>query len=64
MIALQLIDIKDFMHKLLCTDLFDRFLMPEASISTYADFTIDGHLNLGFFDSEDQRILSSDVRQW
>lgn len=53
MTALQLIDIKDFINKLLCTDLFDRFLLPEATISTYADFTIDGHLNSGFFEPGD-----------
>ncbi len=53
MIALQFIDIKDFMYRLLCTDLFDHFLLTEAKISTYADFTIDGRINPDFFDPED-----------
>lgn len=53
MIALQFVDIKDFMNKLLCTDLFDHFLLPEASISTYVTHTIDGHLNPDFFSPED-----------
>lgn len=53
MIAIQLIDIKDFMHKLLCTELFDHFLLKEALIRTYTDFSIDGHLNQDFFHAED-----------
>lgn len=53
MIALQLVDIKDFMHKLLCTDLLDHFLLPEAAISTYINHTIDGHLNPDFFSPGD-----------
>lgn len=52
MIALQLIDVKDFMNKLLCTDLFDHFLLPEASISTFVSYSIDGHLNSDFFSPE------------
>ena len=53
MIALQLIDIKDFMNKLLCTDLFDHFLLAEATINTYVNHVIDGHLNMDFFSQED-----------
>ena len=33
MISLQITDVKDFMAKLLKTDLFDHFLMPEAVIT-------------------------------
>ena len=53
MIALQFADIKDFMNKLLCTDLFDHFLLQEAVISTYVTHTIDGRLNPDFFSPED-----------
>ncbi len=55
MTAFQIIDIKDFMNKLLCTELFDHFLLPEASISTYVTHTIDGHLNPDFFSPEDEQ---------
>ena len=53
MIALQLVDVKDFMNKLLCSDLFDHFLLPEATINTYVNHVIDGHLNMDFFSPED-----------
>ena len=55
MIALQFADIKDFMNKLLCTELFDHFLLPEATISTFATHTIDGHLHPDFFSPEDEQ---------
>lgn len=54
MIALSLVDIKDFMNKLLCTDLFDHFLLSEATINTFASYTIDGHLNQDFYSPEDE----------
>ncbi len=54
MIALQLVDVKDFMNKLLRTDLLDHFLLPEASVSTGVTYTIDGHLNTDYFQPEDE----------
>ena len=43
MIALQIRHIKDFMNKLLIQDTFDRFLVSEASVTTFATFTVDGN---------------------
>lgn len=40
MISLQITDVKDFMAKLLKTDLFDHFLMPEAVITTSVTVTL------------------------
>ena len=45
MIALQIADTKTFMQKLLLTDTFDRFLMLEATITTFNTFHIDGTLH-------------------
>lgn len=53
MIALQIINIKQFMGKLLAAETFDRFLLAEASISTYNTFVIDGHQNREFYTSEE-----------
>lgn len=55
MTALQLVDIKDFMNKLLGSDLFDHFLLPEATITTFSTYHIDGHLNSDFFSPEDEQ---------
>lgn len=53
MIALQITNIKQFMGKLLTSEVFDRFLLAEASISTYNTFVIDGHQNRDFYTNEE-----------
>lgn len=57
MIALQLLETKDFMHKLLLTDIFDHFCLIEASISTFQTVTIDGRLNREYYSSEEAAAL-------
>lgn len=53
MIVLQLTNIKDFMNKLLLTDLFDHFLLSEATIQSHVTYVIDGHLTKGFLSDEE-----------
>ncbi len=53
MIALHLSDIKDFMNKLLRTEIFDHFLLQEAAVSGHVSYLIDGHLDLNFYSSEE-----------
>ena len=53
MISLQILDVKEFMHQLLKTDLFDHFLMSEAVITNSITYHLDGHLNPAFY-SEDE----------
>ncbi len=52
MLALQITTLKPFMNALLAGDLFDIFLLEEASISTAATYTINGRLNKDFFTPE------------
>lgn len=51
MLALALTDTKDFMNKLLRTELFDHFLIQEASIRAGAAYHIDGRINRDFYDT-------------
>lgn len=53
MIALKIINVKQFMSKLLAGKDFDSFLLESASISTYNTFTIDGRQNRAFYTSEE-----------
>lgn len=53
MTALQITSMKNFMYRLLSTESFDIFLLEEAVIGTANTFTIDGHVNKDFFQSED-----------
>lgn len=65
MIALELTDVKDFMHKLLLTDTFDHFLLSEATVVTYNTFIIDGHINKEFFSEEElQEFNGETISRW
>ena len=49
MIALKIINKKDFMSKLLASELFDNYYVEEATIETFNTFHIDGHINKDFY---------------
>lgn len=58
MIALELTDIKNFMNKLLRSEVFDNFLLQEASISAGATFQINGQITKGFYSDEEIQALN------
>ena len=58
MIALELTDIKDFMNKLLRSEVFDHFLLQEAVITSSATYTINGQITKGFFTDEELEELN------
>ena len=51
--AFYLKDQKQFMNRLLKSELFDHFLMAEATIHSAISYHVDGHINRDFFDTED-----------
>lgn len=53
MIALKIEDLKSFTKELFVGELFDGFLIREATIVTYNSFTIDGHIREGYFSDEE-----------
>lgn len=53
MIALDILEIKDFMNKLLCQETFDNFLLREATIVGNATWNVDGTLTPDFYSSEE-----------
>jgi len=57
MILLKITDIKNFMNKLLINDTFDKFLLSEASVKSFSSFTIDGHINKGYYSSSELQDL-------
>ena len=52
MLALHILDLKDFTGKLFIGDVFHRFYLTEASFTTSVTFTIDGTLHKEFYDSD------------
>ena len=57
MIALRILDIKDFMNKMLIGTDFDHFCLMEASITTFNQFSIDGKLHPEYFDTDSEKRL-------
>lgn len=67
MLALQITALKPFMNALLSGDLFDIFLLEEATIATAATYTIDGRINKNFFPMEerdDKALHPYEFAQW
>ncbi len=52
MVALKIQQQKAFMAKLLTTNLFDDFLLVEATLDTFNTFHIDGLIHKDFYSSE------------
>ena len=50
------------MNKLLLQDTFDRFLVSEASITTFTTFSIDGQLHADFYATEKAKELKAQER--
>lgn len=56
MIALHILDVKNFMAKLLLNDTFDHFLLSEATITTFNTFHIDGFLHKEYYSAEELEV--------
>ena len=52
MLALKITDIRDFTNKLFIGEVFDKFCLSEATVTTFNTFTIDGRLQKDFFDTD------------
>ncbi len=52
MLALQILELKDFTSKLFLGDVFHRFYFVEGSFSTFITQTLDGALNKEFYDND------------
>lgn len=57
MLILQITNVKEFMHKLLCTDTFDHFLLSEATIKGNGSYVVDGRPVAGFYTREEEEEL-------
>lgn len=58
--AFQIQDQRDFMKKLLTTEIFDTFQLSEASITTFAAFHIDGNFHADYFGTQDEADLTAE----
>ena len=52
MILLNILDVKDMMAHLLLLDSFDRYLLEEATVTTFAKLMVQGRRNKEWYDSD------------
>ncbi len=67
MIALQLLEVKNCMHKLLLTDTFDEFSFIDGNITTFATFTLDGYIHKEYYNTDEQEselLLQREFTTW
>ncbi len=67
MIAIKINNKKEFMSKLLVSELFDDFLVEEAVIDTFNTFHIDGKLHKDFYRSDpdfDEESFTATLSSW
>lgn len=57
MILLNIEELKPFTSKLFVGEVFDRFLVKEASITTFNTFSIDGTIRPGYYTKEEVEAL-------
>lgn len=58
MIALSVVDVKDFMSKVLIKNTFDKFYICDGEVETFTSFRFGGRLNTGFYSGEEQETLN------
>ncbi len=67
MIAVKVMKQKNFMAKLLTSELFDNFLVEEVVIDTYNTFSIDGRIHKEFYknaNDEGESCPKEDFSKW
>lgn len=65
MLALKILDTKEFMNLLLRSTIFDSFLLYEATVKTSVTYEINGRYQKDFFDSlEDDLKPKEDFTWW
>ena len=62
--AFYLKDQKQFMNRLLKSELFDHFLLAEASIHGAISYNVDGHINREFFAPEELAEWTADGSEY
>lgn len=57
MIALNIVDVRDFMSKMLVHNTFDKFYLCEASVETFTSFQFGGPLHKSYYSASEQETL-------
>lgn len=58
--SIEILDIKNFMQLLFQTDILDPYEFVSSTLCTDMYYTLDGHINRGFFNEEEMNDLKLD----
>ena len=64
MIAIKITNQKEFMTRLLTTELFDSFFVEEASIDTFNSFHIDGRIHRNFYKNDPDYLDDTSISEF
>lgn len=64
MTVIKILDIKDFTSKLFLGNVFDPFPLVDAHFVTGCIYSIDGHLQSEYFDTDENRRFTDENRQF
>lgn len=66
MVQFTIHSVKEFIHALLCSEVFDSFYFSEGQITTFNTYHIDGHLKKEFFQDlkETDALPDRDYAYW
>ena len=64
MTIIEILDIKDFTSKLFLGNVFDSFPLVDALFVTSCIYSIDGHLQSEYFDTDENQKLLDENRQF
>jgi hypothetical protein len=64
MIAIKIKSTKNFMAKLLASEVFDAFLLDSAEIAVANTYTIDGHINKEFYGEDEEGAPTGTLTPW
>jgi len=65
MLLIKITDVKMFMSCLLVKNVFDNFLLSELEVMTFNRFSINGKLNMEWFDTEEkEELIETEYAKW
>ena len=64
MVSLKVVDVKTFTKNIFIDNVFDNFVTSSVEINTFSKFSIDGHLNKKWFDTDEVENIKEDYVRW
>ena len=64
MVSLKVLDVKTFTKNIFVDNVFDNFVASSVEVNTFSKFSIDGHINKKWFDTDELENIKDDYIKW